>query len=73
MLKKTFIVAAIGFFLTGLHSEAKDVNIVPMPQHVEVGSGSFSLTAETKIYASGEGAKEVANMFVEKMCKKYAA
>ena len=69
MLKKTFIIAAIGFFLAGLHSEAKDINIVPMPQHVEVGSGSFTLTAGTKIFAKGEGATEVANMFVEKIRK----
>lgn len=67
MLRKSIIVAAIALLVGSMHLGAKEINIVPMPQSVEMGVGAFNLTAQTKVYAQGEGAAEVVRMFSEKI------
>lgn len=67
MLKKQFMVLALGCLLGGMPLRAVDFNIVPMPQKVVAGDGCFYLTSQTKVYAEGPGAAEVARMFAEKV------
>lgn len=64
MLLKRLSVLIASVALTASLS-AQDLHIIPQPQSVVRGKGSFLLTAQTKVQASQADAKEVADFFGE--------
>ena len=65
MLRKSIILLVT--CLSYIMSYAGDINIIPRPQEVIEGEGSFTFTTQTQIGWNGIEAKQVAEFFAEKL------
>ena len=67
-MKKLFSLAlAVGIGAAAFAQDKKDIslNIVPLPQQVQIKNGSFRSDANTKMAFDGEDDKKVATLFQE--------
>ena len=67
-MKKNFICSIALLLSVAVFSQrGSSVAIIPQPASVQAGQGSFTLTANTAIAASGDGADEVATYLSKKI------
>ena len=73
-MKKLFSLAlALSLGATLFAQEKKDVtlNIVPLPQHVQIKNGSFNINGNTKIAFDSDEDKKVAALFQDFLKSNY--
>src|SRR4051812_31376039 len=68
MIKK--IILAVTMYVTA-HVSAQQVNIIPRPQKVTVGKGSFTINASTVIVSEGSGLETSVSFLNDYLSKYY--
>lgn len=54
MIKRQLLLICSLFIFLHLNSKAQDISIIPWPQKVDVGQGTFTINSQTKIVYSGK-------------------
>jgi hexosaminidase len=70
-MKKLFSITLLVLSVSAAFAQSGDSTmIIPKPASVEKGTGSFTISAQTKLIAPGVDAKKVADMFNYFLMKK---
>lgn len=66
---RVLLLASIAMGAGGGNLSAQTINVIPTPQKMDVSTGTFLLTAQTKIASKGKEAEETARYFREKVAR----